>query len=209
MHLRSVPEKAAATTIMQSSIQLKSVGGIHQEQGDLNQKVEAIAGNNVLFLARNSRLGYHGVLLVPSFETAGRGPETDYLRPSYALLNKGLFFTRSWAYRNKMTRSSILGPASNIESLIYFWILLFIQRTFFEYFEDAIIHKSFRLDEFRDVIEAYYILSASDGINREELSIEEYREVDGDVDCTRVMKDFSRRRRYNASSPRVNDSAPK
>ncbi|GKE32194.1 hypothetical protein Tco_1451516, partial [Tanacetum coccineum] len=50
MHLRSVPEKAAATTIMQSSIQLKSVGGFHQEQGDLNQKVEAIAGNNVLFL---------------------------------------------------------------------------------------------------------------------------------------------------------------
>ncbi|GJZ32959.1 hypothetical protein Tco_0578395 [Tanacetum coccineum] len=25
--------------------------------------------------------GYHGVLLVPSFETAGRGPETDYLSP--------------------------------------------------------------------------------------------------------------------------------
>ncbi|GJW34315.1 hypothetical protein Tco_0054347 [Tanacetum coccineum] len=85
MHLRSVPEKTAATTIMQSSIQLKSVGGFHQEQGDLNQKVEAIAGNNVLFLA-------------------------------------------------------------------------------------------------------YYVLSAGDGSNREELSIEEYREVDGDVDCTRVMK---------------------
>ncbi|GKB73635.1 hypothetical protein Tco_0935047 [Tanacetum coccineum] len=25
---------------------------------------------------------YHGVLLVPRFETAGRGPETDYLSPS-------------------------------------------------------------------------------------------------------------------------------
>ncbi|GJR95284.1 ACT domain-containing protein [Tanacetum coccineum] len=34
-----------------------------------------------------------------SFETAGRGPETDYLSPSYAS-------------RNKMARSSILGPAS-------------------------------------------------------------------------------------------------
>ncbi|GKD14558.1 hypothetical protein Tco_1198965, partial [Tanacetum coccineum] len=154
MHLRSVPEKAAATTIMQSSIQLKSVGGFHQEQGDLNQKVEAIAGNNVLFLLRlETPVTQHGVLLVPSFETAGRGPETDYLSPSYALLNKGLFFTRSWASRNKMARSSILGPASNLESLIYFRILLFIRRTFFEYFEDAIIHKSFRLDEFRDVIE--------------------------------------------------------
>ncbi|GKF34166.1 hypothetical protein Tco_0107366 [Tanacetum coccineum] len=53
------------------------------------------------------------VLLVPSFETAGRGPETDYLSPSYALLNKGIFFTRSWASRNKMALSSILGPASN------------------------------------------------------------------------------------------------
>ncbi|GJT23280.1 retrovirus-related pol polyprotein from transposon TNT 1-94 [Tanacetum coccineum] len=56
--------------------------------------------------------GYHGVLLVPSFVTASRGPETDYLSPSYALLNKGSFFTRSWASRNKMARSSILGPAS-------------------------------------------------------------------------------------------------
>ncbi|GKC60682.1 hypothetical protein Tco_1088280 [Tanacetum coccineum] len=57
--------------------------------------------------------GYHGVLLVPSFETAGRGPETDYLSPSYALLNKGPFFTRSWASRNKMARSSILVSASD------------------------------------------------------------------------------------------------
>ncbi|GKA82747.1 hypothetical protein Tco_0789495 [Tanacetum coccineum] len=56
--------------------------------------------------------GYHGVLLVPSFETAGLGPEMDYLSPSYDLLNKGPFFTRSWASRNKMARSSILGPAS-------------------------------------------------------------------------------------------------
>ncbi|GKB35084.1 hypothetical protein Tco_0880026, partial [Tanacetum coccineum] len=38
--------------------------------------------------------------------------ETDYLSPSYPLLNKGPFFTRLWASRNKMTRSSILGPAS-------------------------------------------------------------------------------------------------
>ncbi|GKE41586.1 hypothetical protein Tco_1468870, partial [Tanacetum coccineum] len=43
---------------------------------------------------------------------AGLGPETDYLSPSYDLLNKGPFFTRSWASRNKMARSSILGPAS-------------------------------------------------------------------------------------------------
>ncbi|GKE64160.1 hypothetical protein Tco_1518321, partial [Tanacetum coccineum] len=66
--------------------------------------------------ARNFRnltmFGYHGVLLVPSFETAGLGPETDYLSPSYDLLNKGPFFTRSGASRNKMARSSILGPAS-------------------------------------------------------------------------------------------------
>ncbi|GJT43528.1 hypothetical protein Tco_0952243 [Tanacetum coccineum] len=61
--------------------------------------------------------GYHGVLLVPSFETTGLGPETDYLSPSYDVLNKGSFFTRSWASRNKMTRSSILGPAS----LFYLW----------------------------------------------------------------------------------------
>ncbi|GJW41554.1 hypothetical protein Tco_0067399 [Tanacetum coccineum] len=51
--------------------------------------------------------GYHGVLLVPSFETAGRGPETDYLSPSYALLNKEIFFTRSWASRNKMALSLV------------------------------------------------------------------------------------------------------
>ncbi|GJV57324.1 retrovirus-related pol polyprotein from transposon TNT 1-94 [Tanacetum coccineum] len=55
--------------------------------------------------------GYHGDLLVPSFETAGLGPETDHLSPRYDLLNKGPFFTRSWASRNKITRSSILGPA--------------------------------------------------------------------------------------------------
>ncbi|GJY33390.1 ALP1-like protein [Tanacetum coccineum] len=55
---------------------------------------------------------YHGDLLVPSFETAGLGPETDHLSPSYDLLNKGPFFTRSRAFRNKMARSSILGPAS-------------------------------------------------------------------------------------------------
>ncbi|GJW16941.1 plant UBX domain-containing protein 4-like protein [Tanacetum coccineum] len=72
---------------------------------------------NASFLeARNFRnpttFGYHGVLLVPSFETVGLGPETDYLSPSYDLLNKGPFFTRSWASRNKMARSSILGPAS-------------------------------------------------------------------------------------------------
>ncbi|GKB76635.1 hypothetical protein Tco_0943530 [Tanacetum coccineum] len=54
----------------------------------------------------------HGDLLVPSFETAGLGPETDHLSPSYDLLNKWPFFTRSWASRNKMARSSILGPAS-------------------------------------------------------------------------------------------------
>ncbi|GKE98828.1 hypothetical protein Tco_0022179, partial [Tanacetum coccineum] len=57
--------------------------------------------------------GYHGDLLVPSFETAGLGPQTDHLSPSYDLLNKGPFFTRSWASRNKMVRSSILGPASH------------------------------------------------------------------------------------------------
>ncbi|GJU77344.1 hypothetical protein Tco_1274414 [Tanacetum coccineum] len=56
--------------------------------------------------------GYQGVLLVPSFETAGLGPETDHLSPSYDLLKKGPFFTRSWASRNKIARSSILGPAS-------------------------------------------------------------------------------------------------
>ncbi|GKC50346.1 putative reverse transcriptase domain-containing protein [Tanacetum coccineum] len=61
--------------------------------------------------------GYHGVLLVPSFETAGLGPETDYLSPSYDLLNKGPFFTRSWASKNKMARSSILGPASRSSSV--------------------------------------------------------------------------------------------
>ncbi|GKB63004.1 hypothetical protein Tco_0919190 [Tanacetum coccineum] len=57
-------------------------------------------------------LGYHGDLLVPSFETAGLRPETDHLSPSYDLLKKGSFFTRSWASRNKIARSSILGPAS-------------------------------------------------------------------------------------------------
>ncbi|GKC04450.1 kinase-like domain, phloem protein 2-like protein, partial [Tanacetum coccineum] len=57
-----------------------------------------------------SKFPYHGVLLVPSFELAGLGPQTE--SPSYALLNKGLFFTRSWASRNKRARSSILGPAS-------------------------------------------------------------------------------------------------
>ncbi|GKB91958.1 abscisic acid receptor PYL2-like protein [Tanacetum coccineum] len=62
--------------------------------------------------------GYHGVLLVPSFETVGLGPETDYLSPSYDLLNKGPFFTRSWASRNKMARSAILGPRSDIQYLI-------------------------------------------------------------------------------------------
>ncbi|GJT36863.1 hypothetical protein Tco_0936728 [Tanacetum coccineum] len=58
-------------------------------------------------------LGYQGDLLVPSFKTAGLGPETDHLSPSYDLLKKGPFFTRSWASRNKIARSSILGPASN------------------------------------------------------------------------------------------------
>ncbi|GJU14026.1 hypothetical protein Tco_1136422 [Tanacetum coccineum] len=52
-------------------------------------------------------------LLVPSFETAGLRPETDHLSPSYDLLKKGSFFTRSWASRNKIARSSILGPASD------------------------------------------------------------------------------------------------
>ncbi|GKA11902.1 putative reverse transcriptase domain-containing protein [Tanacetum coccineum] len=51
---------------------------------------------------------YHGVLLVPSFVKAGPGLETDYLSPSYAFLNKRSFFTRSWASKNKMARSSIL-----------------------------------------------------------------------------------------------------
>ncbi|GKA26624.1 hypothetical protein Tco_0712733 [Tanacetum coccineum] len=49
------------------------------------------------------------------FETVGLGPEMDYLSPSYDLLNKGHFFTRSWVSRNKMTRSSILGPASLLD----------------------------------------------------------------------------------------------
>ncbi|GKF43569.1 reverse transcriptase domain-containing protein, partial [Tanacetum coccineum] len=57
-------------------------------------------------------LGYHGDLLVPSFETAGLRPETDHLSPSYELLKNRSFFTRSWASRNKIARSSILGPAS-------------------------------------------------------------------------------------------------
>ncbi|GKE69846.1 ribonuclease H-like domain-containing protein [Tanacetum coccineum] len=35
-----------------------------------------------------------------------------YLSPSYDLLNKGPFFTRSWASRNKMACSLILRPAS-------------------------------------------------------------------------------------------------
>ncbi|GKF25200.1 hypothetical protein Tco_0081094, partial [Tanacetum coccineum] len=47
---------------------------------------------------------------------AGLGPETDHLSPSYDLLNKGPFLTRSWASRNKIARSSILGPASVGES---------------------------------------------------------------------------------------------
>ncbi|GJV37685.1 RNA-directed DNA polymerase, eukaryota [Tanacetum coccineum] len=55
------------------------------------------------------------MLLVPSFETAGLRPETDHLSPSYDLLKKGSFFTRSWASRNKIARSSILGPASEIQ----------------------------------------------------------------------------------------------
>ncbi|GKG34663.1 hypothetical protein Tco_0437359, partial [Tanacetum coccineum] len=39
-------------------------------------------------------------------------PETDHLSPSYDLLKKGSFFTRYWASRNKIARSSILGHAS-------------------------------------------------------------------------------------------------
>ncbi|GJV03286.1 hypothetical protein Tco_1336855 [Tanacetum coccineum] len=56
---------------------------------------------------------YYKVL--SSFETAGLRPETDHLSPSYDLLKKGSFFTRSWASRNKIARSSILGPASNFD----------------------------------------------------------------------------------------------
>ncbi|GKE26421.1 nucleotide-binding alpha-beta plait domain-containing protein [Tanacetum coccineum] len=55
------------------------------------------------------------MLLVPSFKTAALRPETDHLSPSYDLLKKGSFFTRSWASRNKIARSSILGPASEIQ----------------------------------------------------------------------------------------------
>ncbi|GJV95399.1 putative reverse transcriptase domain-containing protein [Tanacetum coccineum] len=68
---------------------------------------------------------YHGVLLVPSFETAGLRPETDYLSPSYDLLKKGHFFTRSWASRNKMAHSSILGPTSllSINHKTYFLVV--------------------------------------------------------------------------------------
>ncbi|GJU63528.1 3-methyl-2-oxobutanoate hydroxymethyltransferase 1, mitochondrial [Tanacetum coccineum] len=89
--------------------------------------------------ARNFRnpttFGYHGVLLIPSFETVGLGPETDYLSPSYDLLNKGHFFTRSWASRNKMARSSILGSASGrlmikrVSSLTSFLICVFRERS--------------------------------------------------------------------------------
>ncbi|GKE37943.1 putative ribonuclease H-like domain-containing protein, partial [Tanacetum coccineum] len=58
---------------------------------------------------------------VASFETAGLGPKMDYLSPSYTPLKKGLFFTRSWASRNKWARSSTLGPAShaNLQLLSY------------------------------------------------------------------------------------------
>ncbi|GKC21623.1 hypothetical protein Tco_1023773, partial [Tanacetum coccineum] len=45
--------------------------------------------------AEAEKRGWGCVLLVSSFETAGRGLETDYLSTSYALLNKGHFFTRS------------------------------------------------------------------------------------------------------------------
>ncbi|GKD36212.1 hypothetical protein Tco_1251721, partial [Tanacetum coccineum] len=62
-------------------------------------------------------------LFVPSFETAGLGPETDHLSPSYDLLNNGPFLTRSWASRNKIARSSILGPARALLSTVgnAFW----------------------------------------------------------------------------------------
>ncbi|GJR98512.1 putative ribonuclease H-like domain-containing protein [Tanacetum coccineum] len=72
-------------------------------------------------------------LFVPSFETAGLGPETDHLSPSYDLLNNGPFLTRSWASRNKIARSSILGPARALLSTVgnafwneikYCWALL-------------------------------------------------------------------------------------
>ncbi|GJS91865.1 hypothetical protein Tco_0774501 [Tanacetum coccineum] len=52
--------------------------------------------------------GYHGVLLVPSFETVGLGPETDYLSPRYwndlsanlMLILEGLRVSRnSFAYK--------------------------------------------------------------------------------------------------------------
>ena len=56
---------------------------------------------------------YHNVLLVPSFESTGHGPETEPRSPTYAHFSEAPFVTRSWASRNMMARSSTLGPASS------------------------------------------------------------------------------------------------
>ncbi|GJV29344.1 putative reverse transcriptase domain-containing protein [Tanacetum coccineum] len=60
----------------------------------------------------NSSQAYNDVRLIFPFDLSGHGPETDLRIKSYGCFTEALFFTRSWASKNKSARSSILGPPS-------------------------------------------------------------------------------------------------
>ncbi|GJU90499.1 hypothetical protein Tco_1302922 [Tanacetum coccineum] len=57
--------------------------------------------------------GYSGVRLVFLFDLSGYGPQTDLRIENYGCFTEALFFTRSWASKNKSAHSSIFGPPSD------------------------------------------------------------------------------------------------
>ncbi|GJY78865.1 hypothetical protein Tco_0484666 [Tanacetum coccineum] len=60
---------------------------------------------------RCSKVSYTDGVRLP-WRSTGHGPETESRSPNYATFSEALLVARSWASKNNMARSSMLGPAS-------------------------------------------------------------------------------------------------